>query len=77
MVTTEQDIKFIWDTWGDTKPWYCPKCDSLLAPDVYSSCDGTDEEIPKNLWKPHENVFMESSVTFEQFSEITKRQNDL
>jgi len=73
---TEEDIQFSWNTWGETKPWYCHECDTFLAADVYFSCDGTDAEMPKNLWKPHKVVPAQKVVTFDQFKEITLRQNN-
>lgn len=73
MELTEEDFQFDWDCWGDTKPWYCHKCDSLLASDQYKECDGTDPGIPKDQWNPHPVVAATSPVDFEQFCNIQRR----
>jgi len=75
MEPTEEDLKFDWECWGDTKPWYCPKCNTLLASDAYPFCDGTDLEISEEDWTPHDKIFASNPVTFEEFCSIQKKWN--
>jgi len=76
MKFTDEDIEFEWNTWGNTKPWHCPKCDSLLAPDAYTECDGTDPDLPEEEQKPHPKILASPSISFEEFYNIQKRWDD-
>lgn len=73
MEITEEDIEFEWKCWGNTKPWYCPKCNALLATDMYKFCDGTDPELPNEEWVPHEKIIASSPVNFFEFQRIQRR----
>ena len=67
MFLTEEDIKFEWNCWGDTKPWFCNVCQTFLAPDAYVECDGTDMGTPKENWQPHEPVPASSSLDYNEY----------
>lgn len=73
MKLTDEDLKFEWECWGNSKPWYCPRCNTLLASDAYSSCDGTDPELPEEAWNPHKKILASKPVTFEEFCEIQQK----
>jgi len=71
MYLTKEDFEFEWSMWGEDKPWYCKDCKSPLAPAEYSECNGTDPEMPKESWEPHEPVQASDPVSYKQFCEIT------
>jgi len=73
MKLTEEDLKFEWECWGNNKPWYCVKCNTLLAADAYSFCDGSDPDLPKENWNPHEKILASAPVTFDEFVEIQRK----
>lgn len=76
MKLTEEDLKFEWESWGNTKPWYCPKCNSLLAPDAYKFCDGDDPDLPEEQRMPHEKVEATPSISFDEFVQIQAKWED-
>jgi len=73
IVLTEKDLEYEWGLWGETKPWQCSKCKNLLATKVYKSCNGSDENMPKDDWTPHETVLATKELSFAEFSVIVKK----